>query len=138
MGLLADHRARRVDLLDGSISATVIEGPPTQPPARTSSGTAGARPPNHPSTAAVDRHALPTDRRRRYRVPALLAWLALADGTGVLGTAVVEIDLDRGQRMELKVSDGDVMSCELRSATGCDRVVAPASAASARLLDLLG
>lgn len=125
-------------LLEGSVLGGLVEGPATPPAKRVRrrpdrSVFSAARP-----SGTVQVESLPADPRRPYRVPALLAWLALADGAGVLGSLRVQLDLGAGTGIELSINDGAVLGCEARRASGRDLVVTEAdSQVSSALLALL-
>jgi len=133
----------RVDrLLDGSASG-VVEGPPTRPGPRPHAST-----PDRVSCEAdvADRliqadgstsWALPIDPRRHYRVPGLLAWLAVAHRTGALGRAAVHLGLGGGTGMLIVTGDDGVITCDAAPAPACDVVLASDPGPGVGLLALL-
>lgn len=142
LGAVADQLARegleRRALLGGAVLARVVEGPPTRPPERLNLSPVRA---DHPAEQGAEGEVvttLPGSARRPCRVPALLAWLAVADGVGVLGAVRLELDLGMGTGLELLVSDDSVTCCRARRTTGPDRLITANGSAPLQLVQVLG
>lgn len=120
-------------------SGDVVEGPPTWPGLRPFGNGAGVAPWLACACASPGwtRRVLPPDPRRRYRVPALLGWLAVAE----LAEAVepFSLHLAVGDSAGLVVtSDVDgIVSCHAVRAPNPDFLVLPDVSATADLVALL-
>jgi hypothetical protein len=133
----AGHGVDRRRMLAGPAFEPIIEGPATQPPERPRLSAARAVPLTDQSTVIECVTPLPANAARPYRVPALLAWLALADGVGLLGNLRLELDLGNGTGLGLRVKDGTVTGCWAQGPTGPGRMITPDGSAPAALVQLL-
>lgn len=118
----------RSDRLLDQIVVGVVEGPPTWPGLRLRPR-APETASDEPGWTSVDpfatkttRCVLPPDPRRRYRVPALLTWLAVAERTDALVGLVVHLGLGETEGL-LLTSGGGLVSCSATPAPGSDVVL---------------
>ncbi|HEY5821445.1 MAG TPA: hypothetical protein VIT20_05690 [Propionibacteriaceae bacterium] len=118
--------------------AGFVEGPPTWPGLRSHATGSSPFPERDPSGGEPDRVRLdlPFSPRRRYRVPALLAWLAVAERGGTVGEVLLRLDLGETGGLTLKSREG-VVTCEATAATGSDVLIGDPTS-TPQLLHLLG
>lgn len=163
LGTVVEHLAKggvaRDRLSEKATAAVITEGRVTWPGPRPRSGGTQqqADAAHHPiwlasvdemrpqpsARAGGDVVLLPADPRRAFRVPALLAWLAVVEGTGVLDGLGARLGLGAGRTLSVVVRDGRVVGCAPALATyrdarvAADMLVAPAGRPPAGLVALL-
>ena len=115
----------------------VVEGPPTQPGPRLRAATKVSAPPPTTTQAPVATRTLQPDPRRRYRVPGLLAWFAVAEKAGSLARVTVHLGLGDREGILLTADDACGVTCVAGSPPAEDAVFGFDRLASDELVALL-
>lgn len=120
----------RADRLLDDPGPGVVEGPPTWP---------GLRPYGAGSDLMEEPggRLLAPDPRRRYRLPALLAGLAVAERTGTLGRLTIHLDLGGSAGIVVRTDDHGAVSCEAVPAPVADVVFRAGQQSAGDLVALL-
>lgn len=139
LGQLDAYGLRSTQLLATAASG-VVQGPPTHPGQRPPPTAAPeARVPDRSATVGLLPFAcvLPSDPRRRFRVPGLLAWVAAAERAGGLGPVTVQLDLGGDDGLVLSKDVDHAVVCVAGRTPAQDAVLGGDEAATAALTALL-